>query len=168
MPDPISRVREIYFVAVEKEQAVEAGIAAIREAEDLGILPEGSEDQGVLLAYHGAMITLRAKHAFWPPARLRHLNDGLAILDRAVEAHPTNPEIRYLRLLSCFYLPGILGRGESVQGDFAALANLLPAAIDDFPPDLYSMMVGFVLENGAVQKPERQLLEEALVSAADG
>jgi hypothetical protein len=107
-------------------------------------------------------VTLRAKHGTWPPSRLRHLREGLSILDGAVAARPDEAEVRYLRLLSCYYLPGILGRGRSVREDFAALARLLPEARHDFPPELYAAMVRFVLENGGPSPPQRAALLAAL------
>jgi hypothetical protein len=93
----------------------------------------GSTLAATLTAYEGALATLRAKHALWPPRKLQHLRAGLAVLDATIEAHPEHAEARYLRLMSCYYLPSILGRGGSVQEDFAALARLLPGAPGPVP-----------------------------------
>ena len=83
-------------------------------------------------------------------------------MDQAVASSPEHPEIRYLRLMSCFYLPGILGRGWSVDEDLAALARVLPDARHDYPADLYEAIVRFVLENGILNDTSRVRLEQAL------
>jgi len=167
MPDSLVRVRQLYLEAVREESAIPRGLQAVEELRAVGETPVGSAGDAVLSAYRGAFITLRAKHGFWPPARLRHLREGLAMLDGAVAAHPDHPEIRYLRLLSCYFLPGILGRAESVREDFVALAKLLPMAADVYPPELYRTMVRFVLENGGLEPRQRGPLEATLALVAD-
>lgn len=167
-PDSLEAVRELYFAAVQEESAIPRGLQAILELRASGAAPTGGTTDVVLSAYQGALITLRAKHGFWPPDRLRHLREGLGILDQAVAARPEHPEIRYLRLLSCYFLPGILGRGGSVREDFGALARLLPSARDAFAPDLYRMMVAFVLEHGALEAPELERLQDAVDPEDDG
>jgi len=164
--DPLVEIRRLYLDAVERESAIDVGLAVIRETGAGG--ETGSVVPAPLLdAYHGALVTLRAKHGIWPPSRLKHMRDGLAVLDASVAAAPNQPEIRYLRLMSCYYLPGILGRNWSVAADFEALARLLPAARADYPPDLYEEIVGFVLDNGEIDPRDRMLLHAALGQAAN-
>ncbi|HEX2081166.1 MAG TPA: hypothetical protein VHG08_25915, partial [Longimicrobium sp.] len=115
-----------------------------------------------LMAYAGAFTTLRAKHGTWPPDRLRHMRGGLAVLDSVITAHPDHPEARYLRLMSCYYLPRVLGRGWSVREDFAALARLLPSVRGDYPPDLYLSIARFVMEHGRPSPAQRAALQASL------
>ena len=166
--DPFTRLREQYLLAVERESAIPQGLRTIEELRAGGMARPGSAEDAVLTAYRGALVPLRAKHAVWPPTRLRHLREGLAVLDRAAPAHPEQVEVRSLRLLSCYYLPGVLGRGWSVREDFAALARLLPGARDAYPPELYGAIVRFVLENGRLAERERRALGAALAGAGDG
>jgi len=166
-PDPLARVRELYLAAVREESAIPRGLRAVEDLRTARGIRPGSADDAVLTAYRGALVTLRAKHAAWPPARLRHLREGLAVLDRVVAGHPDHPEVRYLRLMSCYYLPGILGRGGSVREDFAALARLLPGARDAYPRELYGAIVGFVLEEGKLAERDRRALQTALAASAD-
>ena len=161
-PAPLDSLRALYYAAVQDEGAIRQGMQAVDALRRSGTAVAGGTLDGILLAYEGALITLRAKHGFWPHDRLRHLRDGLALLDRAVAVYPDVAEVRYLRLMSCYYLPGILGRRRSVRDDFAALARLLPAARGDYPPELYRAIVTFVLENGAPSAQERTALEGAL------
>jgi hypothetical protein len=156
-------VRETYLAAVSDPAAIQRGLDRIEALRP----PPGGGDEALLAAYRGALVTLRAKHGSWPPARLGHLREGLAVLDSVVAAHPDHAEVRYLRLMSCYYLPGILGRKGSVRDDFAALARLLPAARGRYPADAYAAVVRFVLENGRPGQAERARLEAAL-GAADG
>ena len=158
---PLTRLRELYYAAVEDRVAIAAAMEEIEALRDAGLARSGSRRAAVLDAYVGALTTLRAKHGRWPPDRLRHLNDGLHLLDEAVADAPDVAEIRYLRLMSCYYLPGILGRGSTVREDFAALKRLLPDAAGEFPPELYRVIVSFVVENGEPGPEERAMLEAA-------
>lgn len=165
---PLARLRELYFAAVEDRVAIDAALEEVEVLRDAGLARPGSRRAAVLDAYVGAITTLRAKHGRWPPDRLRHLNDGLARLDRAVSDAPDVAEIRYLRLMSCYYLPGILGRGSTVREDFAALARLLPRASPEFPPELYRAMVAFVIEHGELDAGSEATLEAAAAAADAG
>jgi hypothetical protein len=155
----LQRVRELYFAAVQESEALEL---AEREIERLLASGPDRQREAVLTAYAGALRTLRAKHGRWPVARLRDLQSGLEILDDVVERHPNLTEARYLRLMSCYYLPGILGRGASVREDFVALARLLPSSRAQLPADLYEAVAGFVLENGDLPPTVRAPLERSL------
>jgi hypothetical protein len=160
--DPLQRVRQLYWSAVHDERAIARGVQALREARAGAAVRAGSGVDAALAAYDGALTTLRAKHGSWPPARLRHLREGLAVMDAVVAAHPDHPEARYLRLMSCYYLPGFLGRGASVRDDFAALARLLPGARGEYPPELYAAITRFVLRHGNPTAGQRRALEAAL------
>lgn len=160
--DPLQRVRQLYLSAVQDESSIARGMRALREVRAAGGVRAGSGLDAALTAYDGALTTLRAKHGTWPPARLKHLRDGLAMMDTVVAAHPDHPEVRYLRLMSCYYLPGILGRTASVREDFAALARLLPQANGEYPPELYAAITHFVLRHGSPTAGQRRALEAAL------
>jgi hypothetical protein len=166
-PDGFAPLRALYLAAVTDEAAIARGLdeVAIQRAR---LRPaDGAHVEATLAAYEGALITLRAKHASWPPRKLQHLRQGLAVLDAVIAAHPDHAEARYLRLMSCYYLPAILGRAGSVREDFAALARLLPGVRSQYPADLYRAIATFVLEKGAPTPAERAGLERSL-AAGDG
>ena len=161
-PDPLTQLRDEYAAAVDDPEAIERGlaeVAALRRSQARGAAPT----MATVTAYEGALITLRAKHAAWPPTKLRHLRAGLAILDGVVAHYPHHAEARWLRLMSCYSLPGMLGRKRSVSEDFSALAALLPDARAGLPPDEYLPMVSFVIERGSLSPVERARLEALLV-----
>ncbi|CAA9299314.1 MAG: hypothetical protein AVDCRST_MAG89-343, partial [uncultured Gemmatimonadetes bacterium] len=160
--DPVQRIRQLYLSAVQDESAIARGMRALREVRAAGAVRAGSGLDAALTAYDGALATLRAKHGSWPPARLLHLRQGLAVMDAVVAAHPDHPEVRYLRLMSCYYLPAILGRGASVREDFTALARLLPGARGEYPPELYAAITRFVLRHGTPTAAQRRALEAVL------
>ena len=164
LPAEIQGIRQLYGQALSSERAIPRGLAEVER------LRAGTRDPhalATLTAYRGAFTVLRAKHGVWPPDRLRHTRNGLAVLDGVIAAHPHHAEARYLRLMSCYYLPGIFGRGWSVRDDFAALTRLLPSVRGDYPPDLYQAIVRFVMEHGQPSTEQRAALQASL-GAADG
>jgi len=160
VPAELQRLRELYFAAVQSPHSL---ALAEREVQTMRAADLAAPNMDVLLtAYSGALRTLRAKHGSWPPARLRDLQEGLRTLDGLVDRHPDVAEVRYLRLMSCYYLPALLGRTGSVREDFQALGRLLPAARHSFSRELYSAAAEFVLENGELQPNDRARLERSL------
>jgi hypothetical protein len=112
-------------------------------------------------AYRGAFEVVRAKHGIWPPAKLEALERARPLLDGAVERSPGQVEIRYLRLMSCYYLPFFFGRSWSVREDLAALARILPQSEDTLPAGLYARVASFVLANGEEMPPAQRLRLES-------
>jgi hypothetical protein len=165
--DRMPEIRRLYLAAVESRAGIEPALAAVEEMLHDPSTKPGGELEAVLIAYQGAVTTLRAKHALWPPTRLRHLRDGLAVMDSVVADHPSQAEVRYLRLMSCYYLPGILGRNGSVREDFAALAELLPTVATDYPDDLYLTIARFVLDHGRLSADQTSRLRGAIAGADD-
>lgn len=161
----LDRLRDLYLAAVADEGAIQRGLAEIDAVRRSTRPASGSWADGTLEAYRGALITLRAKHALWPVTKMRHLRDGLEVLDSVVARQPQHAEARYLRLMSCYYLPGILGRGHSVREDFAELAHLLPHVRGRYPAPLYGAIVRFVLDQGRLTTEQRRPLEAALARA---
>lgn len=126
------------------------------------------EEQSPIVHAYGAMFTImRAKYAFWPGKKMAYLNEGLPVLDSLVAAHPQHVEIRYLRLMGCYYLPRILRRSWSVKEDFEVLAELLPLARHAFQPSLYRDMVVFVRDYGDLPESRQRQLDLLLHPAAD-
>ena len=158
----LEALRSLYLASVRDEHSIAKGLAEIDRVRASTHAQPGSPLDATLAAYAGALVTLRAKHAFWPAQKLRYLREGLAILDRTIASHPDHAEARYLRLMSCYYLPGILGRSGSVRADFAALARLLPGVREQYPPQLYDAITRFVVERGRLPAEQRRALEDTL------
>lgn len=160
-------LRVLYFLAIEDEtwlRAAESAARAFGERAEAGAAEAGAAVAVTAEAYLGALETLRAKHAFWPLRKLRHLDDGLATLAAAIARDPQHVEARYLRLMSCYWLPGFLGRSGLVREDFAALAPLLAAGPGHLPVDLWANTVRFVIERAPELAPgSRRDLTAALL-----
>lgn len=154
------RLGALYLVAVEQDSLVEVGFAAVDSTR--ARVPFDPAAQHRLDGYHGAFTVLRAKHAFWPHHKLAHVRAGLAALDTAVAAEPEDAVLRYLRLMSGFYLPGLFGRGDEVAADFTALARLLPSSAKEFPGPMLGTVAHFVLENGTVDPADARALRALL------
>jgi hypothetical protein len=158
----LERIGTLYVVAVDAPSRIEDGLRAIDSTAVRFGAAGGAPLDARLRGYRGAFITLRAKHAFWPHHKLRHVREGLAVLDEAVAASPDDAVVRYLRLVSGYYLPALFGRRDAVRADFRRLARLLPDARADFPGAMYATVVRFVLDHGALPPDERRPLERLL------
>jgi len=156
----LERIRAMYFLSVDEGKWADVArdsLSAIRAN-----IPLATEDEVIFEAYRGAFQVVRAKHARWPPNKLKHLDRGARILDGLVGRQPDNLEVRYLRLASYIFLPFFLRRDDSVAADLQSLAENLPEYPGAFSPPVYQAVVRFVLENGALMEEDRARLEGAL------
>jgi hypothetical protein len=118
-------------------------------------------------AYHGALTVMRARYAFWPGRKLRYLRAGLQSLDDEVSAHPDAVEFRYLRLISCYYLPRFLSRSWSVEEDAHAVASGIQQLRWTFERSFYYDLVKFVLAYENLDDAEKSVLAAELRWARD-
>jgi 15-cis-phytoene synthase len=161
----LSDVGDLWLQAVEDADAVALGLAEVERTRERWGQAGGAvrhDLERLLAAYEGSFLALRARHGGGPRERLRLLREGFAMLDAAVAADPAASDVRYIRLMTGFYLPRVFGRRDEVRADLGALADLLPSSAHRFPPALYPEVVRFVLEHGDPDDGARSRLEGAL------
>ena len=146
----VDQIRDLYVAGVDNEGAIKQGIT---------LIDSSPYEDPLLQAYKGAITVLKAKHAFWPAKKMRFLNEGLPILDALVAQNPSHIEIRYLRLLSCYYLPGFLGYSNQVKEDTQKLAALLPEYGHTVPADLYLNITEFVRNARDLSEEEKKTFD---------
>jgi len=151
------RLWALYFLNVEEKEWEESARALADSLSSLD-LPEARQVE----ALAGALEVVRAKHSRWPPNKLRYLRDGLSVLNELVEETPQDAPIRYLRLMSTYYLPFFLDQDDAVQEDLDALCALLPDSAAVFSPPVYAAALRFVLERGDPDADTRARMEAAL------
>jgi hypothetical protein len=156
----MERLWALYFLSVE-EKAWEKPARALADTLADAELPEALH----VNALAGALEVVRAKHSRWPPNKLKYLRRGVSALDRLVDEAPDDPVIRYLRLVSCFYLPFFLERDQSVKEDLQVLTEVLPRGSGGFSGPVYRAVIRFVLEHGDLDVEEQMRLEAALGDA---
>jgi hypothetical protein len=155
----VERLWALYFLSVEERDWEEPAVTladSLKQAD----LPESAH----VRALGAALEVVRAKNSRWPPNKLKHLRSGITALNTLVELHPRDPVIRYLRLMSCYYLPFFLDQDELVQEDLAVLGSLLPKASADFSPYVYRGVLRFVLDKGEYGEDVRGLLAASLAA----
>ncbi len=155
------RLWALYFLYVEEKDLEKTALALADSLWEQQV-PETLHVQ----ALAAALEVVRAKHSRWPPNKLKYLRTGVSTLDHLISQAPEDPVVRYLRAVSCYYLPFFLERDESVKEDFQVLARTLPGGGDAFSPVVYRAVLQFVLEHGRPGEQDREALESALEGSA--
>lgn len=149
------RLRNLYFLSVSDNKWLSTAVQSLSWLERHDAIGDDLRS-----AYLGAFEVVRAKHALWPPSKLEFLKRAEPLLDSAAARSPDDVEVRYLRLMSCYYLPFFFGRSWSVKSDFDALARLLPGAGGTLPPGLLATVAKFVLDkHGSLTATQRAKLK---------
>ena len=119
------KAKQRYYDAVEGEQG------ALDESRDLlSELRSRNPDDAILQAYYGSARLLEAARAFAPWRKGSLAKEGLRMLDEAVGKAPGDLEVRFLRAVSTWHLPGFFKRGEQSRRDFAWLAPQIAEAVE--------------------------------------
>lgn len=161
----LDRIRVLYILALEDRDALDEALRSIEGVEPRAIHQEPAF-LPLLKAYGGALEALKGKHARWPPNKVSHVNEGLATLDAQVDAAGQIPEIRYLRLVTGYFLPFFFNRGDVVQEDLRILRESLPGD-GVTPPGVRALIARFLLEHGEPDSAQRTALMAGWVRACD-
>ena len=76
-----------------------------------------SSNKPVLLAYKGAVSTLKAKFAKSRSDKKEFFKEGVSLIESAVKADPSNVEIRYIRMSVQENSPRFLGYHKNIAED---------------------------------------------------
>ena len=78
---------------------------------------------GVTDCYIGVCSTMYAEYATWPLEKLEYFNDGKKLIEKNVNRLPSNPELRYLRLMVQLNSPSFLGYSENIDDDIKVFSE---------------------------------------------
>ncbi len=105
----LNETRSEYTEAVESSE-----IATKLDGELAGV---SSSSKPVLLAYKGAISTLKAKFAKSINDKKEFFKEGVSLIESAIEAEPSNIEIRYVRMSVQENSPKFLGYYKNIEED---------------------------------------------------
>lgn len=112
----------------------------------------GSESEGVLLAYKGAISTLKAKFAKQKDEKKEFFKTGVALIEAALKSDPDNIEIRYIRLSVQQNSPRFLGYHRNIEEDKAFVLNNYETIS---LKDLRNVILDFVMKSGKISDIEK-------------
>ncbi|MFS4466559.1 hypothetical protein [Maribacter sp. 2210JD10-5] len=142
----ISEVRTLYKKANESS-------AVTDDLSDM-LSAVTAKDEPLLMAYKGAALTLKAKHAKGLGSKKSFFKEGASLLETAIEKEPTNIEIRLLRLSVQENAPRITGYKDNLEQDKEFIHTHYPKTKN---PDVKSFVKGYVLTSELFTDAEKQL-----------
>jgi hypothetical protein len=119
----------------------------------------------LVVAFRGALETLKARDLWNPLEKLKWSQQSQATLAQAVAVDPDNLEIRFLRYSIQHGLPGYLGLSQHLATDRAAIMAQVAAGAALEPASKLAI-VDFMLKNGRCTQAERALLAQWLAPEA--
>lgn len=114
-----------------------------------------SEPVGELLAYKGAISTLKAKFAKPKNEKKEFFKEGVALIEAALKSDPNNSEIRYIRLSVQQNSPKFLGYHKNVEEDKAFLLTNFESISSS---DLREVILEFLIKSGEISDTEKMKL----------
>ena len=146
--------RKQFYAAIEDEKQIEPTIELFKR-----IGEEASKYAGRTQVYIGALVALKGKHAFFPHAKLKWANRGLAIMDSGLEKDPDDIEALFIHGTTCYHLPFFFRRGEDAQRDFKKIIKQMPTQVRTYDPELITNIVVFLFENAKLTRDETVYLQ---------
>jgi hypothetical protein len=111
----------------------------------------------LLLSYRGITEALKGKYAFWPFSKLSYLNDGLDLMDEAINKDSSNIKTRYMRFTVLNSLPAIVGHSDFADKEAKKLyAQLAESKISD--KELYDSIASLLVQSERLSTEESKIL----------
>lgn len=152
----LEKARLLYYKSVEDRTKIDEAIELFQE------LGKEKDLEAVALTYVGSLTALRAKHAFWPQAKLKFTNHGLKIMDEAINKAPENIEALFIYGSTCFYLPFFFNRNDEAQQSFHKIVHLLPENIKKKDEKFTANILTFIIENIELPHKEKNKAQNLL------
>ncbi|MBI1267393.1 MAG: hypothetical protein GC193_08195 [Cryomorphaceae bacterium] len=112
----------------------------------------------VVRAYRGCAIAMSAEYSFNPFTKLSRFTEGKDLIESAVAAKPTDPEIRFLRLGVQIFAPGFLNYNDQITADTKVIVGAITKNHWSASPDFNSKVIAFLLKHAPLSADEKALL----------
>lgn len=111
-----------------------------------------SKNKPVLLAYKGAVLTLKAKFSKTKSDKKQFFKEGVSFIENALKTEPSNIEIRYIRMSVQENSPKFLGYHKNIEEDKEfILKNYANVSSNE----LKDVIEGFVLKSENFSENEK-------------
>ncbi len=144
----IALIRSQYPLAVASEEIT------FQLDEDLSSISSGSAP--VLLAYQGAVKTLKAKFVKKVNEKKEYFKEGIELIETAVKSDPANIEIRYIRLSVQENSPKFLKYNEHLASDKEFILKNYPTISSQ---SIKAVIKEFVYESKSLGEAEKQSID---------
>lgn len=111
----VGNAQDVNTLRAQYPEAVES--SAITAKMDAELFKVENAGKPVLLAYKGAVLTLKAKFSKKKSEKKEFFKEGVGFIESAVSADGSNIEIRYIRLSVQENLPRFLGYHKNMEED---------------------------------------------------
>jgi hypothetical protein len=148
----LSQARQLFYQSVENSKTIEKAKALFEE------IGKDQEYEGLTLTYIGALTALKGKFAFFPITKYRHAVKGLKLMDQGILKNPSNIESRFIRGMTCYYLPFFFKRKKTAQSDFKMIVNNLNNEYHRYDPEVIKDVTAFILENIELNAEEKEIV----------
>lgn len=144
----LNQTRSEYQKAVENSE-----IATKLDGELTSV---SSSSKPVLLAYKGAISTLKAKFAKSRSDKKEFFKEGVSLIESAVESESANIEIRYIRLSVQENSPHFLGYHRNIEEDKQFILKHYAVTASK---ELKGVLKNFILKSENFEAAEKQSIQ---------
>jgi hypothetical protein len=158
-PQILATIRQRFYVAVEQEEATYALAAYVQRT----FSGDPESYPPVVLGYYAALEGLKGKHSGNLFAKLRHVQQAIALFDPLVERSPEDLEVRFLRFSFYQQIPAVFGVKGQVPEDLRVLLRLLERRDYRLAPfEVQRDMIRYILKTDEPGPEQRARLERLL------
>lgn len=117
------------------------------------------------LGYKGSSKAIMARHAWNPYNKLTYLENGMKLINKAIDRKSNDLELRFLRLSITHYTPSFIGYDHHIESDKSFVIKYFRKNNSKRPSKPYQVrkvILNFMLESNRCNESEEQMLKQHL------
>lgn len=116
----LTGARKLFYESVNDENKLNLAIEEFKS-----IMKNYPDLKGLAITYIGSLEMIKGKHAFWPHTKLKHVDNGIEIMNKGLNYDPDNIESLFVYGSTCYYLPFFLGKGSLAKSKLKRIVELI-------------------------------------------
>ncbi|MFC0515338.1 hypothetical protein ACFFGT_14050 [Mucilaginibacter angelicae] len=150
----LKMLRKQMVMAIDKSKTTDSLYSSLDNIKD---------KSGIVNGFIGALLALKAKHAWNPYSKIKYINRSEKVFKQAVAADPHNIEIRFMRFSIEHNVPSILGFNKDLVADSEdIIAQLDKKNYGSADKELTIAIIKFLIHSKRCTPAQNQVLNKHL------
>lgn len=155
----LQKARELYYKATLEEEYLET---AVSEFENIKKNAQKNNDKKLITlseVYLGSLIALKGKYTMWPQKKFSFANEGIDLMEKAIEGNKDQLEAMFIYGSTCHYLPFFFGKKEDAKKALKQVVVLLENDYKKLDKFMVNNVLKFITERIELSQQEKKIID---------
>lgn len=155
----LQKARELYYKATLEEEHLENAVTEFENIKKNAIKNSDKKLQTLTEVYLGSLVALKGKYTMWPQKKFSFANEGIDIMEKAIEGNRDQLEAIFIYGSTCHYLPFFFGKKEDAKKALKQAVVLLENDYKKLDKFMVNNILKFITERIELTPQEKKIID---------